>query len=64
MAVIYVIDEDLAAAEYFNLISLLDLDQYGGFLLEYTRAYTRSYDYWKNDILLKATTILYIKGIQ
>ena len=33
-------------------------------LLEYTQAINRSYDYWKDDISLKATAVLYVKGIQ
>ncbi len=64
MEVSYVINEDLAAAEYFNLLSLNDLDQHSGSILEYTQAFNRSYDYWKKDISLKATSILYIKGIK
>ncbi len=64
MEVSYVINEDLAAAEYFNFLSLIDLDQHSGSLFEYTQAFNRSYDYWKNYISLMATTILYIKGIK
>jgi hypothetical protein len=64
MKVNYVINEDLAAAEYFNLLSLIELDQHSGSLLEYTRAFNRSYEYWNNDISLKTTTILYIKVIK
>ena len=64
MQVSYVINEDLAAAEYFNLLALIDLDQHSESILEYTQEFNRSYDYWKNDISLKATTILYIKEIK
>ncbi len=60
----YVVNEDLAAAEYYNLLSLICLDQQSKSLLEYTQAFNRSYDYLKNDISLKATAILYIKGIK
>jgi hypothetical protein len=60
----YVVNEDLAAAEYFNLLSLIGLDQQSESLLEYTQAFNRSYDYLKNDISLKAAAILYIKGIK
>ena len=60
----YAINEDLAASEYFNFLSLNGLEQQSESLLEYTQAFNRSYDYWKNDISLKATTILYIKGIK
>ncbi len=49
----YAINEDLAAAEYCNLLSLINLEQESESLLEYTQAFNRSYDYWKNDILLK-----------
>ncbi len=50
MEVSYVINEDLAAAEYFNLLFLIDLDKHSGSILEYTQAFNLSYDYWKNDI--------------
>ncbi len=60
----YAINEDLAAAEYFNLLSLIDLEQQSGSLLEYTQAFYRSYDYLKNDISLKASAIVYVKGIK
>jgi hypothetical protein len=60
----YVVNEDLAAAEYFNLHSLIGLDQQSESLLEYTQAFNRSYDYLKNDISLKAAAILYIRGIK
>ena len=60
----YVVNEDLAVAEYYNLLSLIGLDQQSESLHEYTQGFNRSYDYSKNDISLKATTILYIKGIK
>ncbi len=60
----YVVNEDLAAAEYYNLLSLIGLDQQSESLHEYTQAFNRSYDYLKNDISLKAAAILYIKGIK
>ena len=60
----YAINEDLAATEYFNLLSLIGLEQQSESLLEYTQAFNRSYDYWKNDISLKATSVLYVKGIK
>ena len=64
MEVSYVINEDLAAAEYFRLQCLINLDQNSESLVEYTRAFNCSYGYWKNDISLKAAATWYIEGLK
>ena len=63
MEVSYIIYENITTTEYFHPHSLIKQDQHDGSLLEYTRAFNCSYDYWKDDISLKATSMCYVKGI-
>jgi len=54
-------NEDLEA---MNLDSLIKLDQFDKSLHEYTQESNSSYSYWKDDIVVKAATYLYIGGLR
>jgi hypothetical protein len=60
----YIIKENIVASECHHLHYLIKLDWNGESLLAYTQAFNRSYDYWKNDISLKAAANWHLESLQ
>ena len=61
---IYVCKKDLVASENFHLHCLINLDQNGGTLINYTKSFCYLYHYLKDDISLEAASIWFIIGLK